>query len=60
MEKSEIIFLFLNENDLEPSRRVGSNERSQCMFVCKNKGKHPFIIPITPFLFGALYNTVSF
>ena len=43
-------FLFLNENDpsLESSRRGGSNDRSQNMFLWKNVDNYPEIIPVTP------------
>ena len=45
-DNSKIIFLFLQENihcdpSLEPSRRDGSNEESQCMFVWSNKENYP-------------------
>ena len=45
---SKIFFLFLNENiccvpSLEPSRRDGSNEESQLMFLWKNKENYPLL-----------------
>ena len=47
------IFLFLKENiycdpSLEPSRRDGSNDGSQNMFLCRIMAKYPLITPVTP------------
>ena len=47
-EKSKIIFLFLNENiccdsSLGPSRRDGSNDGSQNMFLWRNMANYPFL-----------------
>ena len=45
--------LFLNENiwcdhSLEPSRRDGSNKRSQDLLLWRNMKKYPLIVSVTP------------
>ena len=54
-DNSKIMFLYtyLNENihcdpSSETSRRDGSSEGSQCMFLQKNKENYLFIISVTP------------